>query len=525
MPGKKLAELNAQLEAETLRLKETLTETRDLASRLDKAKDGLRKEQHQTLLLGERLHALVEVARAGSFLWHEPSGSFSCDEGVARLYGIERAAEMDHTHLVSRLVVEDRVAMQSHWDRCLADAIPFELEVRAADVAQRPRWIAVTGRPYVAEGSGERSIVGACADASATHDLAEARQVTDTIAQLVWIARADGTLEYVNDRWLDYTGRAPPSLDGPPLVDAFTPDDRPRFQERWLSTVREGRALEIEARMIAREGDVRWFLVRAVPMAGASGVIHRWTGTCTDIDALKRVERELAIDRDTRDKAIVTLGHELRTPLATIGMNVELVRNRTTGAEHECSTIERQVSRLTHMIDDTLDVSRAAAGRIALHRRPTDVSQVLVDAFHMCGAQFREQSHSVVTAIDPDLVVDGEPERLLQVFVNLLSNAAKYTPPHGHIAIRAERRKAGIQVEISDDGIGIATELQPRLFEPWVQGRSSSNRSGGLGLGLSIARSLVELHGGTIVVASDGPGRGSRFTVTLPARAGRTKRR
>ncbi|HUQ04701.1 MAG TPA: ATP-binding protein [Kofleriaceae bacterium] len=365
-----------------------------------------------------------------------------------------------------------------------------------------------------------RCVIGACVDSTALHVAGETEgllEIADTIPQLVWIADAEGHLEYTNERWLEYTGHGVHHLNASSLLlDVVAEPDRPGVRERWLATVRAGHGLEMEARLVSRTGHLRWFLIRAVPMVGPHGVVLRWAGTCTDIDAQKRSELELAAARDVRDKAMATLGHELRTPLTAISCSVDLARAKAPLVERECSTIERQVGRMSRMVDDMLDTTRVARGRVTLRRRPTDVALVLTDAIEMCSKQLVGRSHSVETSIEPQLIVDADADRLVQVFANVLSNAAKYTRPGGHLAVRAGRGGQDIFVEVRDDGIGIAKELQARLFEPFVQAEASSTRHGGLGLGLSIAKGLVELHGGTIAVTSDGPDRGSTFTIRLP---------
>lgn len=475
---------------------------------------------HALGLLGTRMDVVLAASRGGTFHWHAPTGAFDCDAGFARLFGIAEPSELTPAHLFDLVHADDREPLRSRWLDLAERAAPFELELRIGGRDGVVRWLRLAARGLACAPSGPRCIVGACAETTALHCIADAERsqgIADGIPQLVWLAGADGQLEYANDRWSEYTGHALTRARAAAFLDVFAEEDRTRVRERWLHAVRTGNELEMEARLVARDGVPRWFLLRAVPMIGPGGVIARWAGTCTDIDAHMRAEQELMAARDARDTAIATLGHELRTPLTTINVTLDLLRARVPAIDRECTTIGRQVSRMSRMVDDMLDLSRMAGGRVRLTRRATDLGAVLHDAVEACATVLRERAHTVVLEVAPDLVVDGDHDRLVQVFVNLVSNAAKYTPPQGHVTVRAARRDGDIVAEVRDDGIGIAPELLVHLFEPFVQGVPSAERCGGVGLGLAIARSLVELHGGTIRAASQGLHAGTTFTVRLPA--------
>jgi CheY-like chemotaxis protein/two-component sensor histidine kinase len=186
--------------------------------------------------------------------------------------------------------------------------------------------------------------------------------------------------------------------------------------------------------------------------------------------------------------------------------------------QNERRVLERQVAHMTRLVDDLLDVSRFARGKVQLKREPLDLREIVMRAVEMVQPLLDRRAEPVKVELPPQPVwVAGDAVRLAQVFSNLLSNAAKFTPFDGRIAIRLTRRDAEVDVTVEDGGAGIAPELLPRVFELFVQGRQAPDRQvGGLGLGLAIVRTLVELHGGNVRAASEGEGRGSRFTVTLP---------
>jgi PAS domain S-box-containing protein len=227
-----------------------------------------------------------------------------------------------------------------------------------------------------------------------------------------------------------------------------------------------------------------------------------------------------------KDEFLAMLGHELRNPLSPILTALQLMKLRgEEGSERERTVIERQVSHLTRLVDDLLDVARIARGRVELKTEIVEMADVVAKAIEMASPLLEQRTHTLTVDVPrTGLRVDGDPTRLSQVVSNLLTNAAKYTSAGGDIFVRAERDGEEVVLSVRDTGIGIAPDVLPHIFELFVQERQALDRSqGGLGIGLTIVRSLIERHGGTVSVESDGPGTGSKFTVRLPAtgRAGR----
>jgi CheY-like chemotaxis protein len=213
------------------------------------------------------------------------------------------------------------------------------------------------------------------------------------------------------------------------------------------------------------------------------------------------------------------LGHELRNPLAPILTALELMRMR--GGDvllKERTVIERQVQHLVRLVDDLLDVSRIMRGRVELKRRRIELGVAVGSAVEMASPLLEERAHRLVVEVPPaGLTVHADEVRLAQVIANLLTNAAKYTEPGGLITVRARRDGDRATLSVRDTGAGIGPELLPRVFDLFVQGARTLERAqGGLGLGLTIVKNLVALHGGSVAVHSAGPGRGSEFVVQLP---------
>jgi PAS domain S-box-containing protein len=235
--------------------------------------------------------------------------------------------------------------------------------------------------------------------------------------------------------------------------------------------------------------------------------------------AQRAVEQASEADR-RKDEFLAMLGHELRNPLAPIVTALQLMRTRSNEvAPHERSVIERQVGHLSRLVDDLLDVSRITRGKIELKRQPVELSEVVRKAVEIASPVLEERNHHLTLDVPgAGAAVDADPVRLAQVVANLLNNAAKYTEPRGRILLSVGRQGAEVLIRVRDNGIGIEPSLLPRLFQLFTQGKRALDRSqGGLGLGLTLVKSLVEMHGGSVSATSDGPGKGSEFTVRLPA--------
>jgi signal transduction histidine kinase len=247
----------------------------------------------------------------------------------------------------------------------------------------------------------------------------------------------------------------------------------------------------------------------------------------------ERRQREVAQRAERRkDEFLAMLGHELRNPLAPMLTALELMHLRSGGGgggagagqpapfARERAMLERQARHLMRLVDDLLDVSRIARGKVELRREPVDLARVAEAALESAGSALEAQGHRLTVQLEEGLWVDGDRGRLTQVLLNLLTNAAKYTPPRGEVHLEAAREGGEVVVRVRDTGVGIGPELLPHLFEPFVQGAQTLARSeGGLGLGLAIVHNLAQLHGGRVEAHSAGSGAGSTFTLRLPALA------
>ncbi|ATQ77808.1 hypothetical protein CR152_27385 [Massilia violaceinigra] len=233
--------------------------------------------------------------------------------------------------------------------------------------------------------------------------------------------------------------------------------------------------------------------------------------------------REIAEGQNrSKDEFLAMLGHELRNPMAPISTAAHLLRMPNISPEQMRQAgdiIARQVDHMNHLVNDLLDVSRVTRGLITLEKKPVSLRAILAAAVEQTMGSMHKGGHRFDTVCgEEEYWVRGDATRLIQVLTNLLVNAAKYSPPQSSIKVTLARDGERISIEVSDDGNGIEPELLPRIFELFSQGRRTPDRAtGGLGLGLALVRKLVELHGGSVIAYSEGVGKGSRFTIELPA--------
>ncbi len=349
------------------------------------------------------------------------------------------------------------------------------------------------------------------------------RTITDAMPQMVWSSRADGQNDYSNRRWSDFTGLSNAELLGTSWVTIIHPDDLARLQALWADSLATGALFEIEHRLRHHSGEYRWVLNRALPVRDEAGRVIRWMGTVTDMHDQKLAAEELKAANARKDEFLAMLAHELRNPLAPISTAAQMLK--LSGADpkriaHASDVIGRQVRHMVELVDDLLDVSRVTRGLVELEREPVDLKSVIQNAIEQARPLIEKKGHTLSTRLGAaNVSVTGDRKRLVQVMANLINNAAKYTPDGGEITVCADPVPDAGQVKLSvkDNGIGIEAALLPNIFELFTQAKRTPDRAqGGLGLGLALVRSMVNLHGGQVEAHSAGPGRGSCFSVVLP---------
>jgi signal transduction histidine kinase len=298
-------------------------------------------------------------------------------------------------------------------------------------------------------------------------------------------------------------------------------DEQARVNAAIRSAVLTKSVFELEHRVLRAGSATACVLSRAVPLFNDNHEIVEWFGAALDLTARKNAEDALRAADRRKDEFLATLAHELRNPLAPLRNGLQIARLNSPADAPFRRTIEmmdRQVSMLVHLVDDLMDVSRITTGKIELRRERMTLREVLAASAEASRAAIDSHGHKLV--IEPpaeELSVEGDFDRLTQVFSNLLSNAAKYTDAGGTIELRVTRQGAEGVVSVADTGIGIPSADLPGIFEMFSQVRSHRGHAdGGLGIGLSLVRQLVEMHGGSVQAESPGEGRGSTFSVRLP---------
>jgi signal transduction histidine kinase len=317
------------------------------------------------------------------------------------------------------------------------------------------------------------------------------------------------------------------------LSDTTTPDSS--WLQRYIPEGEHGRVIaviqaaiaakgvfELEHRVIRDDGAPGWVWSRALPILSDNGEIVEWLGAALNLTARKNAEDALRDGDRRKDQFLATLAHELRNPLAPLRSGLETLKRTTADSEAYGRTVkimDRQLNMLVHLVDDLLDVSRITSGKIRLRRSKVSLQSVLAAGAEASRAIIDARTHRlVIDACEDELVVDGDFDRLVQVFSNLLSNAAKYTDKAGTIEVKLSRERDQAVVTVSDNGIGIPAEDLSSIFGLFAQVRAHhEHAAGGLGIGLSLVKQLVEMHGGSVHASSSGVSHGSTFTVSLPS--------
>ena len=305
------------------------------------------------------------------------------------------------------------------------------------------------------------------------------------------------------------------------IEDYVPPENVDAVRRAIDDAIRTKSTFDIEHPVVRSDGGRGWTASRAVPILDARGNIVEWIGSASDISARKLAEKQLQEASRRKDEFLAMLAHELRNPLAPIAAAADLLR---LGAHDEARVtkasdiIGRQVRHLTGLVDELLDVARVTRGHVELECAPLDMRSIMQAAVEQVRPLVEGRRHRLSLQTTPDAAtVNGDATRLTQVITNLLTNAAKYTPAQGEISVSLYQDDTEVRVTVRDNGIGMSPELINCCFDMFVQAERSSERAaGGLGIGLALVKSLVELHGGRVSVTSEGEGHGSTLTLTLP---------
>lgn len=348
-------------------------------------------------------------------------------------------------------------------------------------------------------------------------------QVTfDAIRDGVVLLDREGRALQINSAMELMLGRAWNEVAGQPIHDLFSIPSGPEGSP-FIHVLDTGQREAVELKL----GE-RWLRVTVDPIRDRAGAVKGGLCIASDITDRRRLEEELrcraeelAIADRRKDEFLAMLAHELRNPLAPIANALEAIRlDRSDDAatKEALDIATRQIGHMAHLLDDLLDVSRFTRGNVHLRKVRVELETILKQAVETSRPLIEASGHALSTSFPAEPVwLDGDPTRLAQVVANLLNNAAKYTDRGGQVSLAAEREGDEAVIRVRDNGIGLSAEILPRVFDLFAQEDRSLDRSqGGLGIGLTLVRSLVELHNGTVSVQSRGPGQGSEFIIRLP---------
>ena len=496
--------------------------------------DGPGGEQVFTLKGADRrFRQLVETMNEGALLVG-PSGTI--------VYGNARFAQLVGVGLEAMIGSPLREYVAEAWQPMVdallkSDSGKAEVELVDSHGVRRPVYVSATAG-WDEELALCCLIVTDLSDQKRNQEMVNAErltaQVIEQAAQGIVVCNPDGVIVRASQAALAMIGANPllRRFDEAIHLRSTAANSAAVMIERVLAG---DRMLNVEATLSRPDdGDVD-VVLSAAPITDDHDAVLGCVVSFADITDQKRsaAERQRLLEaanearaeaegaNRAKDQFLAMLGHELRNPLAPILTALEIMTMRgEEAARRERQIIERHVKRVVTLVGDLLDVSRIAQGKVTIDRGAVDLALVIDDAVESAAPLIDERRHKLSISVPAGLWVEGDAGRLCQVFANLLTNAARYTRREGEIAISASRRGGEIVATVRDNGVGIPADLLPSLFDTFVQGKRTIERTeGGLGLGLSIVRSLVQLHGGRVAVRSDGAGLGSEFEVRLPAMA------
>lgn len=462
----------------------------------------------------------------------EPTGEVLADSPSWRSFTGQTYEEWKGFGWTDALHPDDVQRILVPWKQAITERAIFECEYRLRRRDGEYRWTAVRAVPVLNEDGSIREWIGTNTDIDekkrilADLELSQERLKLATQGTKIGIWDWDVQTDQVS--WSDecHQTYGVPREDFGGRVEDFLrlvhPDDLPGVWKQFEKDLETSNFYLADFRIRRPDGEIRWISNWGNIYRDESGTAIRVVGTTIDITDRKQAELALQEQDRRKDEFLAMLAHELRNPLAPISAAADLIEMdstldgdllRKTG-----KVIQRQVKHMTGLIDDLLDVSRVTRGIVKLDKKELDMKRIVYEAMEQIEPLIESKRHRFTMALSPEsALIWGDQKRLVQILTNILNNSVKYTPEGGAIHLQMGMEDDHIQLSIADNGIGIEPELQSSVFELFSQAQRTSDRSqGGLGIGLALVKSLVELHDGTVICKSEGIGKGSTFIVTLP---------
>jgi PAS domain S-box-containing protein len=501
------------------------------------SQEQLLRDQKEVVDQLNRSRALLRKAfgsQAGGMLFFDLDGRIrEANATFERMSGYSRDELLNEVTL-DRLTPPEFREMTARTMRKLSaegEVQPYQKQLIRKDGSRwwgvfAPTWIGSDGETsdcveFVIDISDAKRAEAALSDSRAEAE--RRRQLLDLtlshIDALIFVVDRERRYVYANRAMIELRGFDPEGYVGERLGEADYPVAlKQRFVRQMDAVFDTGAVVADELPYTGASGKARYYRYILTPVVDADGEVEQLAAVAYDITRRKQLESDLKAANRAKDEFLAMLGHELRNPLQPIMTTLQLMQARQPSAlADERAIIASQARHLADLVDDLLDVSRIARGKIELRKTPLDMGDLVFRAIETARPMLDEHRQTVETAMEDGLAVAGDRRRVIQIITNLLTNAAKYSPPGRTIQVSAGAERGEVVVRVRDQGIGIDPALLPRIFETFTQDAQSMERSqGGLGLGLSIVRNLVEMHGGSVTAASEGRGRGSEFIVRLP---------
>jgi PAS domain S-box-containing protein len=339
------------------------------------------------------------------------------------------------------------------------------------------------------------------------------RALAESVPQVIWTAQADGNLDYVNQKWIDYSGQSFAETLGSGWLNVVFTDDTVSTVALWAKALQSGVIFESELRLRKSDGSYRWHLSRALPIKDKNGIVVKWFGTFTDIHDQKMVNEK-------KDEFIGIASHELKTPLTSIKAYVQLLERLLSEIDNETAKTyiaktQIYIDRLHHLIADLLDVSRIQAGKLKFNMADFDFDEFITESIE--NMQYTT-SKQILLSGSAGCRIKGDRQRLEQVCTNLLSNAIKYSPRADKVLVVVSKEDDMVKVAVTDFGIGIPKDYLNRVFDRFYRVDGITHQFQGLGIGLYIANEIIRRHKGNVWAESE-EGKGSTFYFTVPVKS------
>jgi PAS domain S-box-containing protein len=477
----------------------------------------------------EHLEFIVASTEIGVWSCDLPFDVLNWNASCKEHFGLPPDAVVTINTFWERMHPDDVERTRLAIDSAIANRVSYDTEYRTLRADTGYRWIRAIGRAvYATDGTALR-FDGVTVDISLQKGLegllrereAYFRTMADNAPAMIWLTAPDGRCTYLSKQWYDHTGVSPDEELLRGWLEHVHPDERESVHEMLIRAHANRTPFTVDYRLRDREGAYRWSVDAGLPRFTTEGEFQGFVGSVIDVHERKVVEQTLADTDRRKDEFLATLAHELRNPLAPLVTALRLIEQTPRESPvfgRAVSIMGRQLAQLVRLVDDLLEFSRITRGKLQLRLERATLSQAVQAAVEAATVAISAKGQRLTVAIPEEPVyLHADPTRLAQVFLNLLNNAAKYTQQGGEIALRASVDAGRVVILVTDNGIGFSPEAADRIFEMFVQADESRDLAqGGLGIGLTLVRQLVEMHHGQVSARSDGAGRGSEFRISLP---------